>query len=205
MIGDWRVLHLPRCTHHVFLSHCAEDRERLITPVFRALENARYSPWFDQHHYPAGQGPFEALREGIILCRHVVYFVTAPFLLQGRGWNSVENAYANLLQENLRHGSMEVCHIQHPLYFLPHDHGVLHRSAWGPMMSRGTHYPPGRVDAAAVAWATREIVSFIQQEERRGSSLAEQIQIDPGFQPWLSAEPNLLRRIMGADPPSMPG
>ena len=30
MIGDWKVCHLPRCTHHVFLSHCAEDRKRRL-------------------------------------------------------------------------------------------------------------------------------------------------------------------------------
>jgi TIR domain len=137
MIGDWRVRHLPRCTHHVFLSHCAEDRQRLVKPVCTALVNARYSPWLDQHHYPAGQGAFEALREGILKCRHVVYFVAAPFLSQGRGWNSVENAYANLLQENLHFSSLEVCHIQFPLFFVPNPHVVLQRSAWGPMLNRG--------------------------------------------------------------------
>ncbi len=85
-----------------------------MQPVYNALENSKCSPWLDQHHYPRGQGPFEALREGIIHCRHVVYFVTAKFLSQGRGWNSVENAYSNLLQENLRFASLELCHVQFP-------------------------------------------------------------------------------------------
>lgn len=201
MIGDWGIRHLPRCTHHVFLSHCAEDRDRLVQPVYNALENGRYFPWFDKHHYPAGQGAFEALREGILHCRHVVYFVTARFLSQGRGWNSVENAYANLLQENLHFKSLELCHVQFPLLFVPHGHVILRRSAWGPLVHRGRRYPSGRVDNATVAWATQEIAAFIRQEERRGVSLAEQIQNDPGFQPLLSAEPNLLRRIMCADPP----
>jgi hypothetical protein len=113
--------------------------------------------------------------------------------------------FANLLQENLRVSSLELCHIQFPLFFVPPGHAILHRSAWGPIVNRGRYYPPGRVDAAAVAWATREIIAFIRQEERRGVSLAEQIQNDPGFRPWLAAEPNLLGRIMGADPPSIPG
>ena len=39
MIGDWRVQSLPRCTHHVFLSHCAEDRVRLVQPVYNAYSN----------------------------------------------------------------------------------------------------------------------------------------------------------------------
>lgn len=200
MIGDWRVKSLPRCTHHVFLSHCAEDRNRLVIPVFRALENAGYSPWLDQHHYPAGQNPYEALREGIIRCRHVVYFVTGQFLAQGRGWNSVENAYTSLLQANLCEGPLELCHIQLPLIFLPHGHVILARSGWAPLISRARFYAPGRVDSAAVNWAAQQIIDFIKQEEARGAQLAIQIQNDPGLQPLLAAEPNLLRRIMCADP-----
>src|SRR6266849_7225189 len=134
MIGDWSIRHVPRCTHHAFLCHCAEDRDRLVRPVYVALENAKYSPWFDQHQYPRGQGAFEALREGIIHCRHVISFVTASFLSQGRGWNSVENAYASLLQENLRFGSRELCHVQFPLFFVPHTHVILRKSAWNPLV-----------------------------------------------------------------------
>jgi hypothetical protein len=204
MIGAWRVEQFARCTHHVFLSHCAEDRKRLVQPVYHALEAARYSPWLDTHHYPAGQGAFEALREGIMHCRHVVYLVTAPFLTQGRGWNSVENAYANLLQENLRSGSLELCHVQFPLFFLPHGHEILGRSAWGPLVHRGRFYPGQRVDGGAVSWAAQEIIDFIQHEERRGVSLAVQVQNDPRLQPLLASEPNLLRRIMCADPLPMP-
>ncbi|MGH7174615.1 MAG: toll/interleukin-1 receptor domain-containing protein [Gemmataceae bacterium] len=204
MIGDWVIRHLPRCTHHVFLSHCAEDRDRLIVPVYEALEDRRYFPWLDKHHYPSGQAAFEALREGILHCRHVVYFVTARFLSQGRGWNSVENAYANLLQDNLHFQSLELCHVHLPLFFLPRDHVILHRSAWGTLLHRGRYYSSGRVDSGAAAWATEQIVAFIRQEENRGASLAEQIPNDPGYQRLLAAEPNLLRRIMCADPPSIP-
>ena len=204
MVGDWRVRYFPRCTHHVFLSHCAEDRDRLARPVYRELENAKFSPWLDEHHYPVGQGAFEALREGILCCRHVVYLVTARFLSQGRGWNSVENAYANLLQENLRFGSLEVCHIQYPLFFVPRSHVTLQRSAWASLVQRGRFYPRRTFDSGAVSWAVQEITAFIQQEEKRGVSLAIQLQNDPGFRPLLTAEPNLLRRIMCAAPPPTP-
>jgi hypothetical protein len=200
MIGDWRVHQFPRCTHHVFLSHCAEDRARLAQPVYNALEAAKFSPWLDRHHYPSGQGAFEALREAILHCRHVVYLVTAQLLSQGRGWSSVENAYANVLQENLRFSSLELCHIQLPLFFVPHGHPTLNRSAWGPLVQRGRFYPAGRVDGGAVSWTAREILAFIQQEERRGLSLATQVQSDPGLQHLLTTEPNLLRRVMCADP-----
>lgn len=200
MIGDWTVRLFPRCTHHVFLSHCAEDRFRLVQPIYTDLEAAKYQPWLDRHHYPVGQGAFEALREEILRCRHVVYFVTAQFLSQGRGWNSTENAYANLLQENLRFGSFELCHVQLPLFFVRHDNVTLRRSAWSPLINRGRFYPAARVGSHAVNWATNEIENFIQQEERRGPLLAAQVENDPGFKPLLTAEPNLLRRIMCADP-----
>ena len=42
--------------------------------------------------------------------------------------------------------------------------------------------------------------AFIQKEERRGLALASQVQNDPALQPLLAAEPNLLRRVMCADP-----
>ena len=200
MIGDWKVRLFPRCTHHVFLSHCAEDRLRLVQPVYAALEAAKYQPWLDRHHYPLGQGAFEALREEILRCRHVVYFVTAPFLSQGRGWNSTENAYANLLQENLRFESYELCHVQLPLFFVRRDNVTLQRSAWAPLINRGRFYPAARVDSGAVNWAAKEIEAFIQQEERRGVLVAAQVENDPSFRPLLTAEPNLLRRIMCADP-----
>ncbi len=204
MIGDWNVRSLPRCTHHAFLSHCAEDRDRLVLPVFQALQNARFSPWFDQHHYPAGQDAYEALREGIVHCRHVIYFVTARFLSQGRGWNSVENAYSNILQANLHERGLELCHVQLPLIFLPHGHPILVRSAWNPLLQRARFYAPARVDGGAVVWAVEQIIRFIRQEEIRGTALAVQVQNDLGFRPLLAAEPNLLGRIMCADPPPSP-
>jgi hypothetical protein len=203
MIGDWKVIHLPSCTYDMFLSHCAEDRIRLVLPVFQALEDRNRSPWIDQHHYPRGQGAFEALREEILRCRHVAYFVTAKFLSQGRGWNSVENAYANLIQENLRFASLELCHIQLPLFFVPRNYVTLQRSAWGPLVQRGRFSPPARVDGGAIAWATEEIMTFMAQEEIRGDALAAQLQNDPLAQALLAAETNLLRRITCADPPAI--
>lgn len=199
MIGDWKVERLPPCTHHVFLSHCAEDRVRLVQPVYRGLESNHYLPWLDHHHYPKGQGAFAALRESIIRCRHVVYFVTATFLSQGRGWSSVELAYSNLLQENL-HFRWELCHIHFPLFFVPQDKESLLRSAWGPLVERGQFYPPGRVDSGAVHWATQEIIAFIRQEEKRGASLVDQVKNDPSLQPFLKYERYLLKRIMCEDP-----
>ena len=200
MVGAWKVEWLPPCTHHVFLSHCAEDRVRLVQPVYRALEKNYYFPWLDRHYYPKGQKAFAALRENIIHCRHVVYFVTAKFLAQGRGWSSIELAYSNLLQENLQFPSLELCHIQFPLFFVTQDKVSLLRSAWGPLVERGRFYPSGRVDSGAVHWATQEIIAFIRQEERRGDSLADYVQNNADFQSILKKEPHLLQRIRCGSP-----
>lgn len=74
------------------------------------------------------------------------------------------------------------------------------RSAWGPLMDLGRFYPPGRIDSGAVEWAVHEIIAFIEQKERRGMAMAEEVRNDPDYVDWLLAEPNLLRRIMCADP-----
>jgi hypothetical protein len=87
---------------------------------------------------------------------------------------------------------------------LPRGHVTLQRSAWTPIIERGRFYPPGRVDRDAVTWATQEITAFIREKERRGQDLATQLEHDPRFQPLLDAEPNLLRRVMCADPLPIP-
>ena len=33
----WRLQFFPRCAYHVFLSHCREDMEWLIDPLYEAL------------------------------------------------------------------------------------------------------------------------------------------------------------------------
>ena len=131
---------------------------------------------------------FAALREAIIRCRHVVYFVTEEFLSQGRGWNSVETAYSELLQANLMQPALVLCNLQLPLFCLPRNHATLESSAWGSCVQSGRFYPPGKVDGGAVNWAHQEIAAFIKQEENRGHSLATQIEKDPSFQRILADE-----------------
>ena len=80
---------------------------------------------------------------------------------------------------------------------------LLNRSAWKPLADRGRFYLSGRVDSKAVNWATKEIVAFIKQEEKRGTFLGDQVQNDLRFQPLLKKEKNLLRRIRCLDPPSI--
>jgi hypothetical protein len=200
MIGEWKVGKFPQCSHHSFLSHCSEDRVSLVVPVFAELQSRKYSPWLDEHDYPRGSDPYGALREAIISSRHVIFFVTENFLRQGRGWTSVEVAYATLLQEHLKEGGTDLCRISFPLFFLPRGDITLLRSAWAPMIARGQFYPPGFVDAGAVPWAVNEIERFLLQEEIRGAKLGEQVSHDRSFDARLTAEPHLFERILCSHP-----
>src|SRR5690554_4175430 len=84
MPAQWRIEYWPKCIAEVFLSHCAEDRSGLVLPVYEELKRRGVIPWIDRHHYPASREAFEALREGLLKCRHVVYFITPAMLRQGR-------------------------------------------------------------------------------------------------------------------------
>ena len=81
----WEIQFFPLCTHHVFLSHCREDRQWLLHDVCEELQRREVIPWFDQHDYPYGRASFQALRDCVLKSRHVVFFVTDAMLSQARG------------------------------------------------------------------------------------------------------------------------
>jgi len=66
----WQLRSFPACTHHVFLSHCSEDRASLVMPLYEALQAQGIIPWLDLHDYPYGSRSFEALRNGVLWSRH---------------------------------------------------------------------------------------------------------------------------------------
>ncbi len=51
----WQIQSFPSCTHHVFLSHCREDREWLVFPLEEELRRRGVIPWLDRHEYPYGR------------------------------------------------------------------------------------------------------------------------------------------------------
>ncbi len=52
MPAEWQIRYWPEVEWHVFLSHCQEDRELLVLPIFDELVRRGVVPWVDQHHYP---------------------------------------------------------------------------------------------------------------------------------------------------------
>lgn len=209
MPARWTISNWPPCEFHVFLSHCAEDRERLVIPVYRELERLNLVPWIDRHHYPAGHDPFDALREQIGACRHVVYFVTPAMLRQGRGWAAVERGIATIIQKRLVLEEVTLCHFELPLFFVPPAHPILSRSVWNTLAPSSVRFGGSqRSLAKQVDWAVSTIMSFVKNEQRWADRLAEDITRDPnlrdGLQRTIAGDKHLRSRILAATPSVVP-
>jgi hypothetical protein len=194
MPARWSISHFPACRFHVFLSHCDEDRGWLAFPLFKRLESLGVMPWLDLHHYPLGTDPFEALREGILRCRHVVYLVTLATLSQGRGWTAIEKAYAGLLQDSLSDNGRELAHVELPLFFLQPNDERLTRSVWGCLRYRGTFAPNS---ADRVEWAAQQIRRFVTDEQIRALEFSVDLEKDSPFRERIEGrnQPGLIDRI----------
>jgi hypothetical protein len=198
----WQIRFFPFCTHHVFLSHCREDRDSLVFPLFRALNEHGIIAWLDRHDYPYGRASFEALRDGMLKCRHVVFLITQKMLSQPRGWGIVELAWAELLQENLREAGGVLQTVALPLFFLDQGHPRLMRSAWQTLHDRAVFYR--RRDGGRVAWAARQVSAFVLREAQRGLDNALWLQQDAHARERLGARQGLLDRITARHPAPIP-
>ena len=197
MPAEWDIRYWPQCLRHVFLSHCQEDRETLVRPVFEELGRRGFSPWIDEVHYPISRQGFETLREELLTCRHVVYFLTPAALRQGRGWMQAERAYADTIQSRLAyHG--EMAHVELPLLFIARDDPVYQRSSWRALLDKAQVYDQ---ISAPVEWAATRIELFIRQEEDWARDLATRFAQDNRLSDHFSHDPNLRRRLLAESPP----
>ena len=206
MAGTWRISQWPECEFHVFLSHSAEDRDDLIFPIKRALEAGGVVAWLDCHHYPIAAGSHEALREALLRCRHLVYFVTSETLRQARGWIHAERTYGELIQAHGRFFDKELFRYELPLFFVKNDHKTLLRSTWHSLMAdKGRFFRAkrGSTKSDQINWAVEQITSFIKKEQRRAVDIAHHVQHDPELFRRFSKEQHLMRRIAAADPPEL--
>jgi len=198
----WQIQFFPLCTHHVFLSHCREDRESLVIPLSRELDEQGVIPWLDQHDYPYGQASFEALRAGVLKCRHVVFLVTQRMLSQARGWGIVELAWAELLQENLREPGGALQTVALPLFFLDPANARLRRSPWQTLHDKAVYHR--RRDGGRVAWAARQVSAFVLREAQRGLDNGIWLEQDSRARARLGARQGLLERITALHPGPIP-
>ena len=198
----WQLQFFPRCRWHVFLSHCREDMEWLIDPLYEALRQEAIIPWLDRHDYPYGRPSLNALRDGVLKCRHTVFLVTDAMLDQPRGWGIVELVWAYLLEENLREADEDLQTIVLPLFFLRRDDERILRSVWQSIHDRAAFHRPQ--DGAPVAWALHQISSFLQRGEERGLDLAAWLESDSRAYARLKKRPGLIERITNLHPTPAP-
>jgi hypothetical protein len=208
MPATWRIESWPRCIAYVFLSHCAEERQNLVVPVYKELERRRIAAWIDRHHYPLARDPIEALQEEILRARHVVYFITPSLLEQGRGWTVVERAFSATIQQRLRYDGPEISHVELPLLFVPQDNPIFLRSVWRPLSDKAERCRCDSPDLKTswrqehVAWAADTIESFVRQEEQWAFQLAECFDQDSRWARYFN-EQNLRERVLAQSPPPL--
>ena len=167
-------------------------------PVYERLAQKKIIPWLDRHHFPSGRGSHEALRESLLRCRHVVYFVTPELLRQGaaRGWCVLERGYGSVIQQALT----DFGHVELPLFFVERTDEELQRSVWSALADQGVFFDSAPAKANPVTWAVRQIQDFIRREEVfAGEMLLNASQIDLPFR-----EKNFLDRITAKDLPLLP-
>jgi len=197
----WQLRSFPACTHHVFLSHCSEDRASLVLPLYEALREQGIIPWLDLHDYAYGPRSFEALRNGVLWSRHTVFLVTPRLLAQPRGWSIVELAWAHLLQENLQERGGELLSVRLPLLFVEPSDDAFMRSAWRVVGDRCPFHRP--TDGDPVAWALRHIRRFVLQQERYGEDRARLIEGDADFHARMEGCPGMIDRITCRHPTTL--
>jgi hypothetical protein len=198
----WTINSFPRCTHHVFLSHCREDHDTLVRPIHEQLRERDVASWLDREDYYYGRDSRTALRDGVLRSRHAVFFVTPAMLGTGRGWCIFELAFAELLQGSLARPGGVLANVALPLFFLPPSDPVLPRTVWQAVRDRGRFHSPA--DGDPVAWSVREIVRFLRDEQRIAADHAAVARSDSAFRKELRERAGLVSRVTAFDPQPIP-
>lgn len=196
----WQIASFPKCEHHVFLSHCAEDRDGLVSPVYDRLVSAGITPWLDREDYYYGRDSRAALRDGLLRSRQVVFFVTDAMLAVARGWCVLELALTELLELSFRAPGGQLANVFLPLFLVPQADERLPRSVWQLVRDRGRFLTPGD----PVGWCVAQIHQFLAREQRLARELAGMARKDPAFAKLLNKTTGLADRITKFHPRRLP-
>ena len=194
----WQITSYPRCEYHVFLSHCSIDRDGLVFPVYNELKRRGIISWLDREDYYYGRDSRQALRDGLLGSRHVVYFITLGMMDYRRGWCPMELAYSDVLQRNLISPGGTLLNYEFPLFFLDRADAELQRTAWGALRDRGIFYHPSNGDS--VTWAVNQIVAFLQREQKVALNMLEEIVPGKQVHEQLAGRTGLIDRVTLFDP-----
>jgi hypothetical protein len=198
----WQIATYPRCEYHVFLSHCAGDRQTIVYPVYEELMRRKVVPWLDREDYYYGRDSRTALRDGLLRSRHVVFFITLGMMDYRRGWCPMELAYSDLLQANLVHAGGPLLNFELPLFLLDRSNQELPRTAWSVLRDRGIFHHPS--DGDPVTWCVDQIVAYLQREQQLALDMGKVIVPGQPVYNALSDRPGLLERVTHFDPGPIP-
>ena len=180
------------------MSHCREDAGELVLPVYDKLRLRGVSPWLEHHDYPLGPPSVEALQNGILKSRHVVFFVTPSMLNIARGWCIVEYTLSRILQNNLQR-SLEMSHVVLPLFFVDRNDPLLVRSGWRDLVERGGFFSPAANSFNTVEWAADQIIKFLFNEHLHTDFISQLLRQVPSYARMME-EPGLIERVTNVQP-----
>lgn len=161
----------PKCKNHIFLSHCQEDRDSLVRPVYEALAKEGVVSFIDVADYYYGRDSRSALKDGILDSRHVIFFITDAMLNNARGWCVFELAFSELLDSNFHFRGGKLATAFLPLFLIPQIDDRLPRSVWQAVRDRGRFVDPTETDL--VTWCCLQIREFLQRESRLSKNWAK--------------------------------
>jgi TIR domain-containing protein len=205
MIGSWVIDHWPVLGFDVFLSHCAEDRDELVIPVFERLRDLSVLPWIDRHLFPIAVDPLDALRANLLRCRHVIYIVTPKLLKQGRGWCAAERSFAELIQRQFQFAASSLWTFEVPLLFVDPTEVIFRRSVYAPLLPRTQSYA-GRFQRgqSRVDWAVATIQALLQQQHAETDRLTDQLTADVDLGHYVDSRSGLRIRLSSHLPIPIP-
>ncbi len=195
----WQIRTFPKCRHHVFLSHCKEDHDGLVRPVYDALAATKVVPWIDVEDYNYGRSSREALQDAVLASRHVVFFVTDAMLQSARGWCVLELAYAEILGMNLRGRGGSLAHAFLPLFLVDQGDERLPRTVWQAVRDNGHFLPTGSLGQAQ-QWCVQAITKFLMGEQEMCRDLNKSCVLDADLKAELQRTPGLYDRVTKFEP-----
>ena len=190
----WQLASFPKCQHHVFLSHCQEDRDELVRPVYGRLVDSGIVPFLDVEDYYYGRDSRTALKDGILDSRHTAFFITDNLLSNARGWCVFELAFAEMLDANFhcRGGKLSSAFL--PLFLIAQSDERLPRSVWQFVRDRGRFYN-SVTEGDPIEWCHREIREFLLREWKQSKNLADLARNDVNFAAELKGVPGRFDRV----------
>ena len=196
MVGSWFIEQWPVLGFDAFLSHCAEDRETLVTPVCERLQELGVLPWFDQHDFPIANDPFDAMRTNLLRCRHVVYIITPNLLKQGRGWCATERSLAELVQRQFQFAASSLWTFELPLLLVNPTEPKFLRSTYAPLLPRAQSYTHRRQRGQSrVDWVVAMIQRLLQQQHSETDRLADQLTNEASLSQFVDIRSGLRTRL----------